>query len=510
MINNQLLGYVKQQLSLNVGKSVIIANLKSGGWNESDINEVFIFIETNTTSTSATASSVKDGEETSIPASLQVNFASPTTHKSKKMITVIAVLILLCLVGGIASYAYYTGMFVTLPSLLSQSIDDTKTTTSEKYSVVFNVDFSDIKSANTSINSLDSLSSMGINSKKFSLNMNGSSDISDIKNPKFSSIISFNLGDAISVEAELRLIDKVFYAQLSKAPTLGTLSLLIPNISQYVNKWFSIPISTLSSLDSKLASSSAITLTDEQRGYIRKMFRDSNFIKPIAKLSTETVSGEASYHFSFDLNKDAFLVFVESFKNYMQTIDKNNPQYSTFDSKLFTSFLDQVKDFKGEIWIGRNDKLVHKITLDFDVQVDPTKNEKIKFNLVTILSDYNQPVSIVAPAESSSFETLVNDSIQKGKETSIKADMSNMSAQAKIFYNKNKGKYSGFCLSKELKNARTDIETNGGTGFICKDKTTAYVVGVKLSDGSGNWCVDSKGANKSTKTLPLSTVCPAI
>jgi len=41
MINDQLLDYVRQQLSLKVSREVIITNLKSTGWNEADINEAF-------------------------------------------------------------------------------------------------------------------------------------------------------------------------------------------------------------------------------------------------------------------------------------------------------------------------------------------------------------------------------------------------------------------------------------------------------------------------------------
>ncbi len=501
MINNQLLGYVKQQLSLNTTKNKIVTDLKSGGWNESDINEAFMYIETSTMPKPNSVPPVVSGVMSNFTSS-QVNFSDAPTHKSRKIIPIIIVLILLFLAGGVAGYAYYTGFFVTLPSLLSNLVDKTKTaTTGLKYDVTVSVDFSEIKSAGTP---LDSLSSIGINSKQFILKMNGSSDISDLKNPKFSSVLSFNLGGGVvSAEAEFRLVDKVLYAQLLKTPILGTFSLPTTTIAPYINKWFSAP--TMSSI-----SYSVTTLTDEQKDYIRKLFIDSNFIKPVAKLVIETVGGEPSYHFSFDFDKVAFVSYLESLKSYMQTIDKNNPTYSTLDSKMFTDALNQVKDFKGEIWIGRSDKLVHKLSISFGVQPDLTKTEQVKINIISVISDYNQPVSIIAPTESTPFETVISNSQQKGKEASIKANMSNMRAQAEIFYDKNNKKYSSFCLSKEAKDARANIEISGGTEFVCKDKSTAYVIRVKLSDSSGYWCVDSTGANKSTTIIPSSTVCPAI
>ena len=44
MINDQLLGYVKRQLSLNVSREVITNNLKSQGWTDADLSEVFAAI----------------------------------------------------------------------------------------------------------------------------------------------------------------------------------------------------------------------------------------------------------------------------------------------------------------------------------------------------------------------------------------------------------------------------------------------------------------------------------
>ena len=41
MINPQLLGYIRQQLSLNVSKEAIANSLKSQGWTDADLGEAF-------------------------------------------------------------------------------------------------------------------------------------------------------------------------------------------------------------------------------------------------------------------------------------------------------------------------------------------------------------------------------------------------------------------------------------------------------------------------------------
>ena len=250
-----------------------------------------------------------------------------------------------------------------------------------------------------------------------------------------------------------------------------------------------------------------------QKDQLYKIFRDAHLVKQIKKLASETIGGEFSYHFSFDLDKDAIVSYLQSLKEYMASIGKNDFVSSDSDAASIKKALDGIKDFSGEIWIGRSDKLIHKFVITFGVQPNLVSNEQLKINLVGIMSDYNKPVTLSAPIDSVPLQTIIDASLQsarqKGKEAAIKANMTGLRAQAELFYDShNGGAYSGFCLSKELKDARKYIKDTGGTGFICKDKAIAYAIGVKFPNNSGNWCVDSTGASKSTATLPSGIVCP--
>ena len=51
MINEQILSYIRQQLSNNVSRDVITNNLKSQGWLEADINEAFVALSNSTLTT---------------------------------------------------------------------------------------------------------------------------------------------------------------------------------------------------------------------------------------------------------------------------------------------------------------------------------------------------------------------------------------------------------------------------------------------------------------------------
>ena len=102
------------------------------------------------------------------------------------------------------------------------------------------------------------------------------------------------------------------------------------------------------------------------------------------------------------------MAYFKSITEYINSVGKDSSALSTFDATSFSKQLDSIKDFKGEIWIGKNDKLIHKIVISFGIQPDLTKDEQVKTNIALILSNYNQLVSVVVPEESTPFQTLIS------------------------------------------------------------------------------------------------------
>ncbi len=137
MINEQLLRYIKQQLSLNVSKEVISTNLKSQGWTDADLNEAFAYVAPSATPPPQPAAPAPEIKPASVvmpatPATspdlnspaqtAQSEFATmpqastpqyvasaPNTvsHKSKKIFLAVLVILLLGLAGG-GTYVYYS------------------------------------------------------------------------------------------------------------------------------------------------------------------------------------------------------------------------------------------------------------------------------------------------------------------------------------------------------------------------------------------------------------------
>lgn len=540
MINDQLLRYIRHQLSLSATTETISNNLKSQGWTDEDLAEAFHAIGPAAGAPAPVSAAAPQSSPVSSPmpsmtpnaVPLQAQAAQPVfstlppatmfppvdsfkpAHKNRKVVSLVLALILIIIAGG-GAYAYYSGAFVSLSSLTSGAMDKARSVTSVKYDVTLNVDIAEAEDVVAGLMPI-----LGSSATKFRLTVTGATDMADTENPKNSSVISLNLG-SISSQAEMRLVENMFYAKLAKAPAFGILP--IPMVSSYENKWFSVPynkstpgvLSNPFSAPSDLSDDEKITPAQKERLY--QIAKSARLIRQTAKLSSEEIGGESSHHFGFDLDREGIISYLDSLKEYVNQVGKNDSELSVFDPTDFGEELDKIKDFQGEIWIGKNDKLVHKITASFAVLSDPAKDEKIKLNLAAIFSDYNQPVSIVAPKDSVPFDTFfsgimeesLSTSQQKGREAAIKASMSMIRAEAELFWSDLNG-YSDFCLSKRLKDLRTNIEGSGGSGFVCRATKDAFAAGVKFSGSPGsNWCTDSTGANKATATLPSGTVCPS-
>lgn len=386
MINNQLLDYVKQQVSLSVSKETIIANLKAQGWTDSDINEAYESI-----------------------AQPKMGLSSTFIQKNKKLLSTVLVLIVVFLAGA-GVYAYYSGYFVSFDDLSSRAFENLKSSRSARYDTTISADFSEIKDMTN-----DALQLIpGLAPTKVSFTVKGSYDFSNIANKKISSLISLNAGEQSVLSADLRVVENIFYGQLIKLPDFGPMF----SISGYQNRWFSFPLKTENvplsidgSINEILGISSDVIdkITPEQKEQINQITQNASFLKMIQKLPPETINGELSYHFSFDLDREGISEYFRLLKEYITSIGKNDSKLSSFDVSAFSDDLDKIKDFKGEIWIGRRDTLPYKMTVNFNVKPDENKNEKMKIGLVSIFSNWNQPELVVAPSESTSLEELFSD-----------------------------------------------------------------------------------------------------
>ena len=516
MITKELADYIESQLSKNFSKEQIISVLKSAGWSEADINEGF-----------AATSPVAPPVIPSLKPKLKI------TLDKILLWAMGAVLVALVVVGA---YSYWNGAFASLPILTSEAMDNAKNSDTAFYDTTLAVDFSEIKNTGNSF----SLFPADLSAGKLIVTAKGAYDAGDKDNTKGYMFLSVGLGSS-PVEGEIRVLDKTIYGAITKAPSVG----FLPVLASFENKWISFPyksedgqiadnpFSAFPAVDSSIVNK----LTPEQEEHLYQLTRDANLIKMVKKLPVEEITGEKSYHFLFDLDKEGIIAYLQSAENYINSVGKNDSALSAFDATSFAKELDKFKDFQGEIWIGKKDKQLHKISVSFAVQPDETKEEQVKINVVSIWSGWNEPITVEAPAESVPFEKFISDlfnqsfynvnntdaegyllndafsfssqSVGNEAQIKIKSQLSYFRAEGEIFWDvQMQGSYAGVCSSNAFVQGKGVIETAGGK-FACRDSTNSYAVSSKLPDKSTYWCVDSTGFSNEVTSSLTSTSCPA-
>lgn len=107
----------------------------------------------------------------------------------------------------------------------------------------------------------------------------------------------------------------------------------------------------------------------------------------------------------------------------------------------------------------------------------------------------------------------LNSARGKGANSAVKSNLTNLRAQAELFYDSNGNTYTGVCasLTKGL-DAASLAGANNTTSDVCNQSATAWAgsAPLKIAEGSNNyWCVDSTGSSKGhAAALGSATVCP--
>jgi hypothetical protein len=361
---------------------------------------------------------------------------------------------------------------------------------------------------------------MGLSgASKFTFTAKGAYDRSDKENLKNFSEVDVSFG-AIDVSVEIRVVGGTLYFKLDEALSAETLTL--PFLSGLEREWIAVeykgdagaltnPLGSLAGGSAKIQEQ----LTEEQKKHLFKLFQQARLIKPGKKFSPEEINGAKAYHFAFDLDREGIAAYLSSVKDYINEVGKGDSAMTVFDPTPFSKSLDKLKDFKGELWIGKADRLPRKALASFSFNVGTEEQEAlVKVTSVSIFGDWGEPVEVSPPEQSSSFEEFVSrmfggalaEARDKGKDAAIKANLANMRALGELYWDSHNNSYLGFCASKDAVLIRENIKDNSGSEMVCKDTTVAWASRAKLTTGSF-FCVDSTGAAKEVKSPTSGTVC---
>ena len=400
MINQQLLDYIKQQLQQGVSREIITSNLISQGWQQSDINEAFVSINSPISSTP---------QENIATQQFSTISQQPKRRINKALLAVISILGILIIGGGVFGYFYY---FQETPEKV---VEKMTTHLTEVKTLEYQ---GEIKAEVTTPDLLGGVNFMQPTQQKpskqasdFTINFNGKSDIDDLKNPK--GLFAFNIKtDALkeltqgesTFGLEVRTIDKVVYIRLNNLPNLGFFDLSVLS-----NQWIKIDTEAikkqfgLEKLEGQIKETQKQQdLTPEQTEKLKQIVAQSKVFKVTEKLASEKIDGVDTHHYKFLIDKAELKKLIIDISGVVQNKTLTNEELAEFDKGL-----EAIDNLGGEIWIGKKDYLPYKVLLTIGIK--ETAESKTAGQLTAILSfkNYNKPVQIDIPSPVKSIEEIL-------------------------------------------------------------------------------------------------------
>jgi len=259
------------------------------------------------------------------------------------------------------------------------------------------------------------------------ITMESDTNLFDVSNPKSQVVIDLSVsaqGIEFFFNGEACSMDEVFYFKIGSMPipvSLG-LSQLGIDANDWTNKWFKF--------DSKELGMSFIkTLSDQEKIEMEQeivhLLSDYPIAKVVEKLADEKIEGQNAYHYLMALDKEnvkQFLVGLLEIVNKYYEIDNlmNMPEE---DKQEILDGIDELFEKTGgidfEIWIGKKDKLIYKVTgqKSFDLSEIEVEEMEAGEGILSLdfdmsFSKFNQPVEITAPEDSQSIIEMLMPLIQ--------------------------------------------------------------------------------------------------
>ena len=376
---------------------------------------------------------------------------------------------------------------------------------------------------------------------------------------------SFNLdaegsfGDmTYKINADALRKDANYYLRINNIPSF----FLFNQLATIKGKWVVIPsksASSSTSTDSMGMDSSPLSFMQDnipkQEAELKKnREKFSKLIQKIVKIAdeekiimfksspkSEKVDGRNLIRYDISIRKDKIL----SFYTKIQDAINSDPELADFSKSIDQGYINYLKSDEFSQVFDYFDKN-NTLTLWTDTDgypailqnvmrvVPPDSATQLKDNQINLtfklnISNINKPIDIKIPENAMTLDKISSDmqdngvggvnsldgtAVQKGKAAKVEASLSNMRAQAELYYSKNNsyGKKTfalGPCSAKagtlfadadmsKLINLATD---NNPSLAMCSSNATpdasSWAVSAPLPGDDGfSWCVDSTGASK--------------
>ncbi|MFH0791652.1 MAG: hypothetical protein V1905_00315 [bacterium] len=539
MVNQQLIEYIKGELSKRVAMDDIKSALIKVGWPITDIEDAILAVtEFNSTPLPPTSSpeplvsdAYSQSEDRGISSDSHT-FSSTgqssddwfkgvnAAPKRERTVIIVAVLAFLLIAAGVLAYTYYSQIPGIVLKKMAGKIESVKT-----------MAFSGEVNASIEMNPKGT-GSVGLPSSSAKITMDGAINVTDEKNPDLSMKMDTTSGIEgimVSFGMEMRMIKKIMYFKISEFPMMETLG-----VGDLKDQWIMVDIAAiaqkynLEELEKQFNAQGLLEkMTPEQKKQIEKMWNDEivKSAKNIVKMKDEKINGVNSYHYQIPLDKNTITDLT------MKTIEILGAEVISAEEKTaYTEAMGMMEYDKINLWVGKKDNLPTKMTFDIILNF-PDDGGKYTLNYSFIFKDYNKAVAIEAPLDSKPVEEIIETLIgaidldptataASAADKSAIYAMERIANEAETMYLDN-GSYKDLSCSGSssmIKDLCDEIDKiMGGYPLIRKPagtKPQSYCAVIILKEMSGSnkqyYCIDSTSTQITTLINPTISSCTKV
>lgn len=326
---------------------------------------------------------------------------APAKKSMKKMFVLVAAVFLVLLVGG-SVYAYFA--YKNSPKIVVQ---DAFTNMGKVNSLAYSAKLDVMASSASMKNSPSLLPGLGTSSGKevgVGITVDGAMDMKDpdaTKTMMSLHMVTYGLGlNSIEVNADTRRLGDDAYVKLTKLPQLGLFDL-----SFLKDKWIHVNLVELSKkYGFNLSKTKKLSDADQKK--IDQLFSNPKLVRSIKLLADESLDDKDMYHYQIEIDKSQFLSaysgYIDITSEKMLTPQEKNLQLQAMRKLNFTDT---------QIWIGKKDHLLYKITMNMLYASE--KDAPTKIALMLRMKDHNKAVSVSKPDGAIDIEDLFKQMMQQ-------------------------------------------------------------------------------------------------
>ncbi len=515
MITEELLSYIRKEITDGSTKEQITEILTTSGWTTPDIEEAFVKIGASYKVEEQADAETIVAQETKVDVSNQLtdevnnNEVEPSSpvetasvdasqynnievHKSKKWVIFTLVVLFISVIGAGSVYAYFSFYKKLTPyEVLTRMVKASKQIGTSK----FNTDLS--MNLQTSLNSKGS----GISKVNLELKSKGSQNTTNPKDAKMDSNINININASygffavnFELDLDMKVIDNVVYVRLNKVPNLP-----IPiDFSKIVGKWIKIDNTEFSKVadQASIKSSDMNKLLSNTKKNKEKIIAEMvSFVKGKKQIinrsfvneNDEKIGDVSVYHYVVKVSPDDVKTLFDKMVDIIKSVNPDSIDIAKIDkfkkSDNFNKMIDMLSNIDSQMWIGKKDFLPYKTSIKLnlvDEKFEVPSGNKKQYDKEQLISDnFNKAYATIINSYNQ------NGEIAWGNDFSLGICPSGSDASNTIF-----------TKNKNISSAISKIRESGAAKVYCvivgnSTATSKFAISVVLPGGSDGWCMGS-------------------